>query len=278
MKLAVVHRPTSAPSQSRLPLRAWSTSPIGVLQHVGDVGRHGHEQGVDRVHPLLALAEQPRQRGGDDDEGEERKQRQISEVAGMDEAVRIDADRDPLDHLPGVGAVAGSAPGSCPDAPWPWRALAPGFRRFGGDVAHVRPKRRAPRAGSSCPCRPALEEAGELGIVGHFDHQGDELVAARAALGGEALALEPQHLARARPLGDAQHHRPVHGRHADLAAEHRLVDRDRQIEPDIVALAAEEAVRLDLDGDDRVAIAGRARPGPGRRGGSWCRPRRRAEA
>ena len=68
------------------------------------------------------------------------------------------------------------------------------------------------------------------------------------------------------PLGIAQHHRPVDRRHLDLGAEHRLVERDRQVEPDIVALAPEEAVRLDRDGDDRIAIAA----GPG-----WPWPARR---
>src|SRR5688500_17629878 len=106
---------------------------------------------------------------------------------------------------------------------------------------------------------PAFDEAGELGIVGHVDHQGDELVAALPVLAGEALALEPQHLARARPLGNAQHHRAVDRRHPHLGAEHRFVERHRQIEADIVAFATEEAVRLDRDGDNRVAIAARPR-------------------
>jgi hypothetical protein len=34
---------------------------------------------------------------------------------------------------------------------------------------------------------------------------------------------------------------------------------DRQVEPDIVAVAREEAVRVIVDGDDRVAIAARPR-------------------
>ena len=62
-------------------------------------------------------------------------------------------------------------------------------------------------AQASAPATPAFEEAGEIRIVGHVDHQGDELVAALAGLAGETLALEAQHLARARPLGHAQHHR-----------------------------------------------------------------------
>src|SRR3546814_6969803 len=70
----------------------------------------------------------------------------------------------------------------------------------------------------------------------------------------DLLSLEAQHLARARTLWDAQHHGAVHGRHLHLAAEHRLVQRDGKIEPDVVAVAPEEAVRLDRNGDNRVAI------------------------
>jgi hypothetical protein len=40
-----------------------------------------------------------RQPGEHDEEGEERDQRQISEIPGVDEAVRIDADSDPLDDV-----------------------------------------------------------------------------------------------------------------------------------------------------------------------------------
>ena len=87
MKLPVVHRPTSAPSQSRLPDARLDHVADRLPQHVGDVGRHGLEEGVDRVQPLLGLAEQARHRGGDDDEGKERQQREIGEVAGVDEAV-----------------------------------------------------------------------------------------------------------------------------------------------------------------------------------------------
>src|SRR5207253_9934465 len=48
-------------------------------------------------------------------------------------------------------------------------------------------------------------------------------------------------------------------RHADLPAEHRLVERHRQVEPDIVALAPVETVRADVNRDQRVAIAARPR-------------------
>ena len=55
--------------------------------------------------------------------------------------------------------------------------------------------------------------------------------------------------------------RAVERRHAHLAAEHRLVERDRQIEPQVVAVALEQRMRRDRDRDQRVAAAP---PGPGR--------------
>ena len=97
MKLAAVHRPTIAPSQSSAPSAPASTSLIGAASTLGDVGRQVGRGSSPRPAPLLGLAEQPRDRGGEDEEREERQQRQIGEVAGVDEAVVVDADRDPLD-------------------------------------------------------------------------------------------------------------------------------------------------------------------------------------
>ncbi len=79
-----------------------------------------------------------------------------------------------------------------------------------------------------------------------------------------ALALETQHLTRARPLGDRELNAPPNRRHLDLRPEHRLVDRDRQLEEDVVVLALEIAMRPDADLDQRIARlpAGRARLSP----------------
>src|SRR3546814_9898416 len=52
-------------------------------------------------HPAFLLPDQPRHRGGDDDEGKEGQESEVGEIAGMDETVIIDADRDPLHHLEG---------------------------------------------------------------------------------------------------------------------------------------------------------------------------------
>ena len=101
MKLAAVHSPTIAPNHSKGPVRALSTSWIGARKVLGDVGRQPAKHVEHGQLRVLALAEQVRDRGGEDEEGEQREHRQISEVAGVDEAVVIDADRDPLDDLPG---------------------------------------------------------------------------------------------------------------------------------------------------------------------------------
>ena len=58
------------------------------------------------------------------------------------------------------------------------------------------------------------------------------------------------------PGGIASSTAPVERRHPHLAAERRLIQRDRQVEPQVVALAAEDRMRRDRHGDQR--IAGRA--------------------
>ena len=193
----------------------------------------------------------------------------------MDEAVVIDADRDPLDHFQRRRALAPALDHVVPDA----RAglgepLAPLFGRL---RMNVLPRGgQTPSAARGLPAaRPSRRRTvrASASLAGRSTLKLDQLVAALAVLAGEAAALEAQHLARGRSLGDGQHHRAFDRRHLDLGAEHRLVERHRQVEADIVAVADEEGVRRDLDRDDRVAAARRARPGPGRRGGSWCRPR-----
>ena len=52
----------------------------------------------------------------------------------------------------------------------------------------------------------------------------------------QALALEAEGAARIGAGGNRQFHRAVERRHAHLAAEHRLVKRDRQFEPQIGAV------------------------------------------
>src|SRR5690606_13356518 len=121
---------------------------------------------------------------------------QIGQVAGMDEAVIIDADGDALCHQPGPGLRLRLV-GSRSPRLGPRVALEPCFTRFWGDVSH------APLNAQVCtgvrPALPApiLQEGGELRTVWHLDLKRYQLVAALPAFAGEALALVAQHLARA---------------------------------------------------------------------------------
>jgi hypothetical protein len=55
----------------------------------------------DRLLPVLRLAEQLGDGGGGDEEREKGEQGQIGEIAGVYEAVVVDADGDALDDFPG---------------------------------------------------------------------------------------------------------------------------------------------------------------------------------
>ena len=80
------------------------------------------------------------------------------------------------------------------------------------------------------------------------------------SLAGKPLPLRRNVRPRVGAGRDGKLDRAVERRHAHLAAEHRLVERDRQIEPQIGAVALEQRMRRDRDGDQQ--IAGRA-AGPG---------------
>ena len=74
-KLAAVHRPTIAPSHSRVPVRTVSTSWIGSRSVAATSGGSRRKDVGDGQLRVLALAEQVRDGGG---ENEERKQRERS--------------------------------------------------------------------------------------------------------------------------------------------------------------------------------------------------------
>src|SRR5262245_3579436 len=101
----------------------------------------------------------------------------------------------------------------------------------------------------------------ELGVAafGQHDAHGGEQVAG-AILGGKALALEPEGAARIGAGRDRQIDSAVERGHAYLAAEHRLIERDRKLEPQVRALAGELRMRRDSDRDQHVAGAA---AGPG---------------
>src|SRR5437762_216863 len=122
------------------------------------------------------------------------------------------------------------------------------------------PHPRTPSDTQACArvagCRPALDEFLKLRIFGRdVDLDRYELVAALPVLGGEAAPLEPQHPSGGRALRNRQHDRPFRSRHLHLGAEHRFLERYGQIEADVGPVADIEAVRCDLDRDDRIAAA-----------------------
>ena len=101
MKLAAVHRPTIAPNHSkRAGARPCSTS---VDRPGKDVARRPAATCARIVATVscrvLGLAEEAGDGRGEDEERKQRQQRQIGKIAGVDEAVVVDADRDPLDDV-----------------------------------------------------------------------------------------------------------------------------------------------------------------------------------
>jgi endonuclease/exonuclease/phosphatase (EEP) superfamily protein YafD len=148
----------------------------------------------------------------------------------------------------------------------PGRGSAPRRRRAAASRSARRPR---PRLRSRCrtlSCAhplarvvavglaPAAEERLEVAVHTwrRDDAQPHPLFAAPlAAL--HAAPAQPQDLARAGAFRHGQVHRPVDGRRLDLAAEHRLVERDRQVDLDVVAGAAERRMRRDGDRHERVA-------------------------
>ena len=88
-----------------------------------------------------------------------------------------------------------------------------------------------------------------------IDNERDELVATLAAFAGKAALAQPQRLARGCAFGDVEHHRTVNGRHFHWPALHRLDQRNRQIDPHVVAIARKKGVVADFDRHDGIARA-----------------------
>src|SRR5262245_58108101 len=86
---------------------------------------------------------------------------------------------------------------------------------------------------------PAADEGFEL-IVDrsrHDDPKADQLIAVSAVPVLDALALEAQRLPARRALRHSDVDAAGDRRRLDLAAEHRLVERNRKLAQDIVAFA-----------------------------------------
>src|SRR5262245_13081632 len=91
---------------------------------------------------------------------------------------------------------------------------------------------------------PLAHERLEFGIAvlrQRDAHSGEEI--ALPALVLEALALETEGAAAAGAGWNGQFDRARQRRNAHLAAEHRLVERDRQLQPQIGAVAREQRMR-----------------------------------
>src|SRR5215472_6462100 len=102
--------------------------------------------------------------------------------------------------------------------------------------------------------RPFFEKGRKLRIAALTDnHLEDHDLVAHAAPPLNAFAAQPQLSARIRPLRYRHRYRPGDRRHRNPGAEHRLGEADRQIDENIVAVAAEQRMRRDVHFDQRVA-------------------------
>src|SRR6202165_1964569 len=108
---------------------------------------------------------------------------------------------------------------------------------------------------------PVLHQRLEFGIVPVRQHDagGDEQIADSAGRLRQPLALEAKGPAARGILRYRQFDRAAQDRHANLAAEHRFIQRDRQIDAQIAAVDLEERMRHDTDRDQEIAggMAGR---------------------
>jgi hypothetical protein len=107
------------------------------------------------------------------------------------------------------------------------------------------------------PVTPSFHQRFQLGIVpvGKHDAGGEEKVAGAADRFRQPFALEPKNPAARGILRYRQLDGVAQCRCPNLAAQHRLIKRDRQIDPQIAAVDLEEGVRRDADRDQEIAGA-----------------------
>src|SRR4029453_13756324 len=105
------------------------------------------------------------------------------------------------------------------------------------------------------PRLPASREFLDLRIelLRQYDLERDVLVAMRFVAARRALASQAQHGAGVRAFGYRHANRSRGRGNVELCPEHCFRQANRQFEVDVVTLAAEELVRLDLDFHQRVA-------------------------
>src|SRR5439155_1088168 len=106
-----------------------------------------------------------------------------------------------------------------------------------------------------------LPEALGAAVLRHLYREAHVEVARRTALGvRDAATAQPQPLPALAALRDLQLHAPVGRGDGDGRAEHRLADRHRDLDGEILAVALDVRMRPDLD--DEVEVA---RPAPAAR-------------
>src|SRR5947209_4172530 len=95
-----------------------------------------------------------------------------------------------------------------------------------------------------------------------FDDHADQLVAVSVAVQiDKSLALEPDYFARLRSRWNLQLDLALKRRDLDFSAERGLRETDRDLDHDVVILAHEERMLLDVDDDVEVAAGAAAEAG-----------------
>ena len=144
-----------------------------------------------------------------------------------------------------------------------WTALGPAARRA-GDGGGVAASKGGP-AGSDGLLGAALAGVVEelvVGLLGQLDLDPGEEVAG-AVLARQALAAQAEDAPQLVIGGIAMSTAPVSVGTRTLAAEHRLLERHRHRDAQVLALGREALVRADADGQERVAgLAAVASPKP----------------
>src|SRR5262245_5404568 len=101
------------------------------------------------------------------------------------------------------------------------------------------------------PLAHQLFELAVLVVGQHDAHAGVEIAA--AALGRQALPFETERAAGAGAGRNRKLDGAIERRHAHLAAEHRLIQRDRHFDAQVGAIRLEIGMGRDIDRDQRVA-------------------------
>src|SRR5437899_11663257 len=101
---------------------------------------------------------------------------------------------------------------------------------------------------------PLFHQCLKRGIVpvGQNNSGGDEQVPGSPRL-GQTLALEAENAAAGSIFRNRQLHRAAERRHPNLAAQHRLIERNGQIQAQIAAVDLEKRMRRDADRNQEIA-------------------------